>query len=496
MASRKSAPPPLEVRPIALARLHDAPWNANRMSDATRKKVRESIRRFGVVENLVARPLPDPCPVCGGRDHFEVVSGNHRLALYEEEGFDAAGVHVADLDDAAARLLAQTLNRTRGKDDPEAYADLLRTILEDLAPADITQLLPETEQSIAKLVGDLGGPDVDLALEPPAKPRSKPGQIYELGEHRLLCGDALDPTAVRSLLAGAEPTLLVTDPPYGVELDNVWRDGRGNWSDERGLATERGRAAARRQKAYQRPYRERLGPTAPALEHYMRSEAHRTTSMSGDTRADWSEAFALVPSLTVAYVWHAGQWCDEVGAGLRRTGWEIAQQIIWDKGLFALSRQRYHWQHEGCYYAFRVGAEVPWYGPTHVPAFFARKPGSGMPWLGGADQSTVWTAASPKMIMGAHGGEEDDKYDHPTQKPVELYARPIRNHLEPGGVIYDPFVGSGTAIIAAELTGRRCLAIDIDPAFCDVVRSRYSIFTRRPELAPDAKRPRTRRAAA
>jgi DNA modification methylase len=456
VASRN--PPALQVRQIPLTRLHEAPWNANVMSEATLGKVRESIRRFGVVENLVARPL-------ARRGHFEVLSGNHRLRLYEEEGFDTAGVHVVDLDDAQARLLAQTLNRTRGKDDPERYADLLRRILEDFAPADITQLLPETEHSIAKLVGDVDGPDADLALPPPARPRSKPGEIYELGPHRLMCGDALDAAQVAELLAGAEPTLLVTDPPYGVELDLMW---------------------------HARHFREKLAPAAESIKHYMRDAAHRTTSLTGDTRIDWAAAYELVPSLSIAYVWHAGQWCDEVGAGLRATGWEIAQQIIWDKGLFALGRGHYHWQHEACYYAHRTAGagEVPWYAPTHVPAFYARKSGSGRPWLGGADQSTVWVAASPKMIMGARGGEEDDKYDHPTQKPAELYARPIRNHLQPEEWVYDPFVGSGTAIIAAELTGRRCLAIDIDPAFCDVVRQRYAIYTRRPELAPTA---RTRR---
>jgi hypothetical protein len=466
-------PPGLQVRQIPLVRLHEAPWNANVMSPAMLARVRESIRRFGVVENLVVRPL-------ARRGHFEVLSGNHRLRLYEEEGFETAGVHVVDLDDAQARLLAQTLNRTRGRDDPERYADLLRRVLEDFAPADITQLLPETEQAIAKLVGDLGGPEPDLALPPPENPRSQPGEIYELGPHRLLCGSALDAGAVAELLAGAEPTLMVTDPPYGVRLDLLWRDIRLDNTHTRG------------NPLYQRDvkFREKVAKTAPGLKHYMtdRGPEHQTGSLSGDTRADWADAYALAPSLTVAYVWHAGQWCDEVGAGLRRTGWEIAQQIIWDKGLFALSRQRYHWQHEGCYYAFRVGAEVPWYGPTHVPAFFARKPGTGAPWLGGADQSTVWQAASPKMIMGPHGGDEDAKYDHPTQKPVELYARPIRNHLEPGAWIYDPFVGSGTAIIAAELTGRRCLAIDVDPAFCDVARQRYAIYTRRPDLAPDRTR--------
>ena len=450
MATARTAPGPLRIREIPLGRLHDAPWNANRVSDQTLGKIRRSIRQFGVVENLVVRPLER-------RGHYEVISGNHRLRLYEEEGLDTAPCHVAELDDAQARLLAQTLNRTRGKDDPEAYAELLREILAELAPADITALLPETEQLIARLVGDAGGADPDLALEPPARPRSRAGEVYELGEHRLMCGDALDAGAVAELLAGARPALLVTDPPYGVELDLGWHDFAAT------------------------------GPRRPA---------HRTTAIAGDTRIDWTAAYELVPSLEVAYIWHAGQWCDEVGAGLRRAGWQIAQQIIWDKGLFALGRGHYHWQHEACYYALREPAgEIPWYAPTHVPAFYARKPGSNLPWLGGRDQATVWPAASPKMPQAA-AGAEDDEYDHPTQKPAELYARPIRNHLEPGADLYDPFVGSGTALIAAELTRRRCLAIEIDPAFCDVARQRYATYTRRPEFAPTATRRRTKRDAA
>ena len=461
MSANPVTPEALRVRDVPLARLHEAPWNANRMNAQTLERVRKSIRDFGVVENLVARPLPDPCPACGaaGAEHLEVVSGNHRLGLYAEEGIDPAPCHVADLDDARARLLAQTLNRTRGRDDPEAYAELLREILEQFTPGDVTALLPETEHSLAKLVGDLATGDPDYAPDPPPAPVSKAGELYELGDHRLLCGDSLNPADVARLLDGREPALLVTDPPYGVELDLMW---------------------------HARHFREKLAPAAPSIKHYMRGRdaAHQTTTVPGDTRVDWAEAYALVPSLAVAYVWHAGQWCDAVGAGLRANGWEIAQQIIWDKGLFALGRGHYHWQHEGCYYAFRVGAEVPWYGPRHVPAFYARKRGSRAPWLGGVDQSTVWTAASPKMIMGPRGGAEDDKYDHPTQKPVELYARPIRNHLEAGGWLYDPFVGSGTAIIAAELTGRRCAAIDIDPGFCDVVRSRYATYTGRLDLAP------------
>ena len=100
-----------------------------------------------------------------------------------------------------------------------------------------------------------------------------------------------------------------------------------------------------------------------------------------------------------------------------------------------------------------------------------------MPWLGPANQSTVWQAASPKMVMAAGRRPGDEKVDHPTQKPVALFSRPIENHLQPGEAVYDPFAGSGTALIAAELTGRRCLAMELDPRCCDLIRARYEAFS-------------------
>ena len=183
----------------------------------------------------------------------------------------------------------------------------------------------------------------------------------------------------------------------------------------------------------------------------MRGDGHRNTTISGDTKADWSDAFELVPSLDTAYVWHASAFAIEVGLGLRRIGFDIKQQIIWRKPHFALSRQHYHWQHEPCWYA--------------------RKDGSAK-FRGSRDQSTIWEAASPKMLMNP-AGEHEEKVDHPTQKPLVLYTRPIENHLAPGGCFYEPFGGSGTAIAAAEKTGRRCIAIELDPRFVDVIVLRW-----------------------
>ncbi len=275
----------------------------------------------------------------------------------------------------------------------------------------------------AELAGLLGEtePEEVPVPEPPSDPTTRTGDLWLLGSHRLLCGDSTNAADVARVLAGATPRLLVTDAPYGVELDMEWRDRAG---------------------------RNTLGAAEPS---YLRTPGHRNTTISGDNKADWSDAFELVPSLDVAYVWHASTRAGEVGDGLRRIGFELKQQLIWKKSRFVLSRQHYHWQHE--------------------PAWYARKPGAA-PFRGPRDQSTVWEAASPKMIMSAHA-PGDEAVDHPTQKPIALFTRPIENHTKRGEYVYEAFAGSGTTLIAAEQTGRRCIAIEIDPKYVDVVVTRW-----------------------
>ncbi len=268
--------------------------------------------------------------------------------------------------------------------------------------------------------------DADAVPEAQADPVSIPGDLWLLGNHRLICGDCTDPQVVARLLGEAKPQLLVTDPPYGIELDSEWRDRAG------------------------------LNGCGPAEASYMkhRTEGHKETTISGDTRADWSEAFELVPSLQVAYVWHASRFTREVLNGLERIGFLYPQQIIWNKGRVVLTRTLYWFQHEPCWFARRKNA--PWYG----------KPGS--------ENSTIWDAPSPKFIMGS---SDEEKFDHPTQKPVELMLKPIRNHTMPGEAVYEPFCGSGTTLIAAEQSGRVCYGVELDAKYVDVIICRWQQYT-------------------
>jgi DNA modification methylase len=152
-------------------------------------------------------------------------------------------------------------------------------------------------------------------------------------------------------------------------------------------------------------------------------------------------------------VWHASQFTREVLDGLLSIGFVYYQQIIWDKGRAVLTRTHYWFQHEPCWYVRKKNA--PWYGKA-------------------GENSTIWNSASPKFIRG---GSDEEKFDHPTQKPVELMRKPILNHTKPGEQVYDPFLGSGTTLAAAELTGRICYGLELDPKYADVVVERWQALT-------------------
>jgi DNA modification methylase len=396
----------VRLESMRLVDLAPAPYNPRTITPEALGGLGTSIRRFGLVQ-----------PVIWNRTTGHVVGGHQRVKALLEQGVAETDVVVVELPEAEEKALNLALNSQAigGEWTPDALAliDEVAASLPELAGAllmgdlrdAVEDLLPREHRPVTE----------DEVPEPPAVATTQPGDLWILGRHRLICGDSTDAAVVARVLGGAEPRLLLTDPPYGVALDMEWRDRAG------------------------------LNTLGPAEGSYMRrSEGHTNTTISGDTRSDWSEAFELAPSLDVAYVWHASSHSIEVGAGLRRIGFEIKQQIIWRKPSLVLSRQHYHWQHEPCWYARRPGSER---------------------FRGPRDQSTVWDAASPKSVMS---GSSEERFDHPTQKPVALYSRPIQNHLEEDEAFYEPFSGSGTGIAAAEQTGRRCLAVEIDPRFVDV----------------------------
>ena len=169
-------------------------------------------------------------------------------------------------------------------------------------------------------------------------------------------------------------------------------------------------------------------------------------AVENDTQADWRDAWVLCPC-DVIYSWSSSLFALQAAEGLIAADFVLRSQIVWNKDRLVIGRCDYHWQHEPCWYAVRKG-----------------KAGH---WQGSRTESTVWHIA--KQLASETG--------HSTQKPVECMRRPMDNNSERGEAVYDPFVGSGTTIIAAEMTGRPCHAIEINPAYVDAAIVRWQAFT-------------------
>ena len=403
------------LRPLAVpvASLHEDPANARKHDARNLDAIKASLAKFGQRKPIVVQ-----------KDGMVVRAGNGTLAAAKALGWTEIAAVVVDEGDVAATAFAIADNRTAelASWDEDVLGALLGQLHADETFDHLVTGFSDAEIR-RMLAPEQGESDPDEIPEPPEEPVARPGDLWILGEHRLLCGDSTNAADVARLLDGAEPGLLVCDPPYGVSLDMEWRDRAG---------------------------KNALGAAQPS--YMQRKEGHGNTTISGDTVADWSPAFELVPSIEVAYVWHASAYTLEVGAGLRRIGLDLRQMVIWRKPHFVLSRTHYHYQTEPCWYAVRKGRSSRW--------------------VGRRDQSNVWDAASPKMLMT---GSTETKEDHPTQKPLLCMERPVENHDFPE--VYEPFSGSGTTLIACERRRRRCFAMEIDPKYVDVAVQRWERFT-------------------
>jgi DNA modification methylase len=330
-----------------------------------------------------------------------VIAGHTRLKAAQELGLSSVPVHIAaGLTEAQVKAYRLADNRTA--EDSTWNVGLLKDELLGLRELGFDyDSIGFSEHELSRL---LGGDEKEDEIPPIQEvPISKLGDLYQLGDHRLLCGDSTVKENVDRLMNGVKPNLMVTDPPYGVEYDPNWRAKAG-----------------------------------------VNKSKNKMGKVSNDDLVDWSQAYNLFPG-SVAYVWHAGRHASEVQRSIEAAGFEIRCQIIWAKDRMALSRGDYHWQHEPCWYAVRNKGY----------------------WNGDRKQTTLWNIKA----------REDSGHGHSTQKPVECMRRPILNNSSRGQAVYDPFLGSGTTMIAAETEGRVCYGLELNPLYCDVIVKRWENFT-------------------
>jgi len=382
--------------------------NSRTHSSAQITQIADSIRAFGFTNPVL---VDENNTLIAGHGRLEAA---RRLGMQQLPAIVLHGLSAPQK--AALRIADNKLALNAAWDD-----DLLRSELMDLRDGGFDLALTGFgEDELLGLFADAnaGLTDPDDVPEPPAEPVTQAGDVWLLGRHRLVCGDATSEVDVSLALAGVRPHLMVTDPPYGIGYDPVWHVEAAAAGQIKG-AGRRGTVGL----------------------------------VTNDDRSDWTDAWLLFPG-DVAYVWHARMFGAVVADSLATSRFALRSQIVWVKASFAISRGNYHWQHETCWYAVREGATGHWNGDR--------------------SQSTVWQIEKKTSDTG-----------HGTQKPVECMRRPIENNSSAGQAVYDPFIGSGTTIIAAEMTGRACHAIEISPAYCDVAVLRWQAFTGQTATRPD-----------
>jgi len=332
-----------------------------------------------------------------------IIGGHQRLRIFKELGITEIPVLVPERDLTDEEFIRNlvTDNINHGEHDFDVLANLVDR--DDL----LAWGMLEKDLGLFDKALNSGMTDENEIPELSDKPIAKTGDLWLLGNHRLICGDSTNATDVERLLNGVKPNLMVTDPPYGVEYDPEWRN-RVQRADGTKVA------------------------------------ARAVGKVENDDKADWSEAWALFPG-NIAYVWHGMLHSREVFDSLTASGFKIRAEIVWAKSNFVISRGDYHPQHESCWYAVRDKGD----------------------WKGDRKQTTVWQIDKPQKSETGHS----------TQKPVECMRKPVENNSSEGQAVYEPFCGSGTTIIACEQTNRFCFAVEISPAYVDVIIKRWQNFT-------------------
>jgi DNA modification methylase len=408
---------PIAIEWVPLARLHLSPRNP-RVNDDAIAPVAASIRRFGFQQPLVAMPSG------------EVIAGNTRLKAATSLGLVDVPViwfEGSELD-AKAYQIADNKTHEFATWNNQLLADLLGELRAEDAlegvgfdAAAIDELLAQLE-----LDGASGQPVEDPGPgEVPESPVSARGEVWLLGRHRLMCGDSTSAEDMATLMAGQRASLFATDPPYLVD----YRGGNHPQSWSRQQAIERGEQNDTADKHW---------------DDYVDPQTG-VAFFTDFLRAALAHCIERVP----IYQWHATRRQGLVEEAWKANGLLVHQTIIWRKSRAVLTRSHYMWQHEPAFYGWPEG---------FMPDADRRPP---------PNEKTVWDIDQI--------GQQDGI--HPTQKPVDIFARPIEYHTRPNEICLESFSGSGTQIIAAETAKRRCFAMELAPAYVDVAIVRWQKAT-------------------
>lgn len=383
--------PTMEIREIRLSELHPASYNPRKKlkkGDKEYEKIKQSLLKFGYVDPIIVN------------NDLTVIGGHQRLTVLKDLDYETAKCVIVDLSKEDEKALNIALNKITGQWDDQLLADLLLDLQESDFNLDLTGFEPPEIDDILSNVHDkdLSDDDFDVEEELKKPTFSKRGDIWQLGKHRVICGDSTKAETYDQLLGDKKANLVVTDPPYNVDVEET-----------------AGKI---------------LNDNMPDSDFYL---------FLFDM---FSQVEKHIESDASIYVFHA----DTEGLNFRKAfkdaGFYLSGCCIWKKNSLVLGRSPYQWQHEPCLFGWKQKGKHQW--------FSDRK------------QTTIWEYDRPKSSK-----------DHPTMKPIPLMAYPIQNSSMRGTIVLDPFLGSGSTLMAADQTGRVCYGIELDEKFVDVIVKRY-----------------------
>ena len=383
--------PTMEIKELPLKELKPAAYNPRKKlkkGDKEYEKIKQSLLKFGYVDPIIVN------------EDLTVIGGHQRLTVLKDLDYETAKCVIVDLPKEDEKALNIALNKITGQWDDALLADLLLDLQESDFNLDLTGFEPPEIDNILSNVHDkeLSEDEFDVEEELKKPTVSRHGDIWQLGKHRVICGDSTKSETYDQLLGDKKANLVVTDPPYNVDVEETaGKILNDNMSD--------------------RDFYQFLLSMFTQVENHMEDDAS-------------------------IYVFHA----DTEGLNFRKAfkdaGFYLSGCCIWKKNSLVLGRSPYQWQHEPCLYGWKKKGKHQW--------FSDRK------------QTTIWEYDRPKSSK-----------DHPTMKPIQLMAYPIQNSSMRGTIVLDPFLGSGSTLIAADQTGRVCYGIELDEKFVDVIVKRY-----------------------
>lgn len=404
--------------------------NNPRNNDEAVEYVAASIREFGF-----------KVPIVIDRDGV-IVAGHTRLKAALKLGLDEVPCIVAD-DLTPEQVAAFRLADNKVSEQATWAEDKLVEELKKLGEFDMTKFGFDAELT-EKDPEDIIQDEVPV---PPRKAKSKLGQIYQLGRHRLIVGDSTDPEVIDKLMDGATADLWITDPPYNVAL------GYNDTPEEAKKRRRRtdGKVVQNDQFADEAQYINFLVKAFEVVRDHLRAGGSY-------------------------YVWHASTGTMAFVEALQGAGFQVRQHLTWIKDIFVLGRQDYQWRQEGCLYGWKDGASHYFIDDRTQGTVFE---------IGGHDIDHMSKEDMRELLRTIYDLPSDAitcerpkrSLLHPTMKPVQLIAKIMKNSSRPGEIVIDTFGGSGTTLIAAEQLGRTCYTAELDPCYADVIIQRWEELT-------------------